>query len=284
MKKYDAAAIRTGVYRKRILERELSGIRSAVLGRDRSFLSVIADKDGRIKKERLETFINDMTGGYERYLHDEENGTLLTGDQKKLYLSFLYCAATGPSIHSYIAPLSGNLFYRIPESFQDILDAAGSLKTTQKSLEEMEAYEEDTESLRDDTLWNYFYIACKEKDTQVSRDHTGLDAYIREQVTDDRERRRLEEVQDTTDSLYDWQCASKEADRLYEEYNAFRKSFFQVDYDVFLRSIETMIDIYLYEHELGPMSLDSRFGLVAGSLRRASSDIAVAVERAVHMQ
>ena len=60
---------------------------------------------------------------------------------------------------------------------------------------------------------------------------------------------------------------------------AFRKLFFAIDHTNLASDIETMVNIYLYENEISPLSFDFGYGLVDSQIRHAASQIRYEIRR-----
>ncbi len=64
MKEYNAEASVDCFYRTKDLDKSLADIKDTVLGRKESFLPFVTGDDGKLDKDRVEAFLDELIGGF----------------------------------------------------------------------------------------------------------------------------------------------------------------------------------------------------------------------------
>ena len=153
MKEYNAEASVDCFYRTKDLDKSLADIKDTVLGRKESFLPFVTGDDGKLDKDRVEAFLDELIGGFTEY-YERTVSVKKFPEQETLdfYRDVLYCAVVAPLVTPGYA---FDTEYSINDTFKGILDA---VKDRVFKLKDKEAFIGTEESDRLNEYWEMDFI------------------------------------------------------------------------------------------------------------------------------
>lgn len=96
---------------------------------------------------------------------------------------------------------------------------------------------------------------------------------------EEQERRVLEESEYSSKCSERWVNQAGNPDTFIKNYVTFRRLYFDIEHPGFAEIVEKMIDIYLYEQEIAPISYGREYGIIDNEIRHTASRLRHEVRR-----
>lgn len=280
-------------YRQRELEKVLAEIENEIAGRNVSFRALITDEKGEVDPKKVDRMIDEMVNNLGNDIYGYSRvGETITEDEKEFYRCFLYCCMFGPGPRSAEEMIWG--YFAIPETFLDIINVAkeGCLKL---ETEEELAYLRDGCGADGDVIncigqFYFFRIMDMARSWLVNgipEDPKNPDDYFTLEEADslcvdlDLERSYYESyINGSKWENVKWFESVPDKKKLVEMYDDFKELYFKVDHMNIDETVQDMVDAYLLEKGIAPLSLGASYGLIDDTLKKSIIRLRRTIERA----
>ncbi len=153
MKEYNNEANMDSFFRLKELDRSLKSIRDTVLGRRESFLPFVTDKEGRLDKDRVEAFLDELICGMKDYhTRYAAHKDMPDEDTISFYRDVLYCAIVAPVVSPAYAL---DTDYSLRDTFAELVFAVGDKAF---SMKDHKSFIEAEEADRLSEYWDMDFI------------------------------------------------------------------------------------------------------------------------------
>lgn len=272
MKKIDRDSNYIRRYRLREMYKKLYDMQDEIIGRNCSFSDMILDEDLSLNETKVLSLIKDMLESLERYL-ELTGSDKLSKQEEKAYTAYLFLTFTGPGegTSEY-----GCGFEFIPSlRFKNIVSMLDDDFLNVSSEEALDKLLDNYQGEFGDFLGGYadsFVYRIYNFIEAMKKPYKPIDNEYKEGMFSDDPHTDFVQWQQYIYYVYpSWSNFEKrlpDYKSFLKYYNDYKHLIFEIDRNRFRINICDMVDIYLFEQGISPLSFGDEYGLIDNSMDR----------------